>query len=234
MDKFNGFAYQEWHVTAKVYVLTTGFLFLVRTILASQESKKQAVRKEQDPSGRCTLAPNFRNGPSTKSCVSAVNMQRYVGSPVRAPKTPFPPRDLPSKPGLSLSRDQEQDAAYSALGSSAAASGFGSSAGGASAWAAARWGSASDEVQRVCGPTSAHASLRQNAQGTYQVVTEQLHDQGAVLVALLAQCVELWGGMVSNEAVCRLGTENHHSPAMASSNACLARWQAWSGALRIS
>jgi len=28
-------------------------------------------------------------------------------------------------------------------------------------------------------------------QTTYQVVAEQLHDQGAVLVALLAQCVEL-------------------------------------------
>lgn len=37
------------------------------------------------------------------------------------------------------------------------------------------------------------------SQGTYQVVTEQLHDQGAVLVALLAQCVELCGRVVRKQ-----------------------------------
>ncbi len=77
-----------------------GILFLVQAILASQESKAGSLRKEQNPPKTLHSAPNIRDTSPTKSGVSAVNMQRYVGSPVRAPKTPFPPRELPSKPGV--------------------------------------------------------------------------------------------------------------------------------------
>ena len=64
----------------------------------------------------------------------------------------------------------------------------------------------------------------------YQVVTEKLHDEGRVLVALLGQGVELCVLLV----LFRHGSLALYVPAMASSKACLASWQAWSGELRIS
>jgi len=50
-------------------------------------------------------------------------------------------------------------------------------------------GSASDEVHKVY-IISAHVQ-ELKSWSTYQVVTEQLHDEGRVLVALLAQGIEL-------------------------------------------
>lgn len=76
-------------------------------------------------------------------------MQRYVGISSPRSKDTVSTKGF-AKPGLSLSRDQNiYDAAYSALGSSAAASGFGSSCVGASAEPVAAGASASEEVQRV-------------------------------------------------------------------------------------
>jgi hypothetical protein len=65
---------------------------------------------------------------------------------------------------------------------------------------------------------------------TYQVVPEELHDEGGVLVALLGESVELCeivSYYIAQIVLLSL-------PAMASSKACLANWQAWSGELRIS
>lgn len=70
---------------------------------------------------------------------------------------------------------------------------------------------------------------------SYEVVTEELHDEGRVLVALLAEGVELC--CKNGQHVFSLAMKQwiqQSLPAMASSKACLARWQAWSGALRIS
>lgn len=69
--------------------------------------------------------------------------------------------------------------------------------------------------------------------GTYQVVSEKLHDEGGVLVALLAQGVKLC--RPSARVIPQHATSSvWYAPAMASSKASLARWQAWSGELRIS
>lgn len=120
-----------------------------------------------------------------------------------------------------------------ALVSSVAAGAAGASAAasfGASGAAASVAGSASEEVQRVCVRVSGVPTYR--LVQTYQVVSKKLHDQSGVLVALLAQCVKLCE-FVSSRFVTVL-TLCKYAPAMASSKACLARWQAWSGALRIS
>lgn len=69
-------------------------------------------------------------------------------------------------------------------------------------------------------------------QGTYQVVTEQLHDERGVLVALLGQGVEL---CIHGQSIVQPSTlPVQYIPAMASSNEVLAIWQALSGELRIS
>ena len=60
---------------------------------------------------------------------------------------------------------------------------------GASAASAA--GSASEEVHRVYTSVSGRSWREEYWSGAYQVVTEQLHDEGGVLVALLAESVEL-------------------------------------------
>lgn len=83
------------------------------------------------------------------------------------------------------------------MGSSAgaAASAGVSSLAGASAWPEV---SASEEVQRVFGRVSKkHVTSDWNRVYTYEVVTEQLHDESGVLVALLAEGVELCNGCVS-------------------------------------
>lgn len=64
---------------------------------------------------------------------------------------------------------------------------------------------------------------------SYQVVSEKLHDEGRVFVAFLAQGVELYSGISKTHKI-----QLSYIPAMASSKASLARWQAWSGELRIS
>jgi hypothetical protein len=66
--------------------------------------------------------------------------------------------------------------------------------------------------------------------GSYQVVPEELHDESRVLVALLRQGIELCDH-VSSKFIKIVMLD---LPAMASSKACLANWQAWSGELRIS
>lgn len=52
-------------------------------------------------------------------------------------------------------------------------------------------GSASDEVQSVYGELVRRFVGGDCQNGSYQVVTEELHDQSGVLVALLAQGVKL-------------------------------------------
>ena len=57
-------------------------------------------------------------------------------------------------------------------------------------------GSASDEVQRVC-PVNIHST--DSGADAYQVISQELHDEGRVLVALLAQGVELGNGVVKGK-----------------------------------
>lgn len=83
------------------------------------------------------------------------------------------------------------------MGSSAgaAASAGVSSLAGASAWPEA---SASEEVQRVFDRVSKkHVTGNGNRLYTYEVVAQQLHDESRVLVALLAEGVELYNWCVS-------------------------------------
>ena len=74
---------------------------------------------------------------------------------------------------------------------------------------------------------------------TYQVVSQELHDESRVLVALLAQSIEFyhkWSVKSMGKEANLFQTEKPgvYSPAIASSKACLARWHAWSGEFRIS
>ena len=117
-----------------------------------------------------------------------------------------------------------------ALGSSEAAAAGASAAAvvlsslaGASVWPAAPEVSASDEVQRVC-QLSAVLLCCHSGRKTYQVVAQELHDESRVLVALLAKGVELCG--IASENGDKRPDYMMSLPAMASSNACLARWQA--------
>lgn len=70
-----------------------------------------------------------------------------------------------------------------------------SSLGGASAWPAEV--SASEEVQRVLNSPLAGYAVNERGLSTYKVVAEELHDESRVLVALLAEGVELCDGRVS-------------------------------------
>ena len=62
---------------------------------------------------------------------------------------------------------------------------------------------------------------------SYQVVSQELHDQGGVLVALLAQSIQLCKWLVPYLDTGQEKEEKREDvPAMASSKASLARWQA--------
>ena len=67
---------------------------------------------------------------------------------------------------------------------------------------------------------------------TYEIVTEKLHDEGGVLVALLGESVKLCRCVSSDPDM--VHKFELHAPAIASSNEVLAIWQALSGELRIS
>ena len=87
------------------------------------------------------------------------------------------------------------DCVYSeALVSSVAA---GASADSLASGAASPEGSVSEEVQRVCDGLLVIDERNSGAsRNTYQVVAKELHDEGGVLVALLAEGVELGDGIV--------------------------------------
>ena len=61
---------------------------------------------------------------------------------------------------------------------------------------AASCGSASEEVQRVC--NHQYGCHLEKISGTHQVVSQQLHDQCRVLVALLAESVKFGDGIIES------------------------------------
>jgi hypothetical protein len=87
-------------------LLTTGFYSCPGDPRHSPSLEANNLRKQTKPSKCCPSALSRRNEPPAKSCVSAVNMQRYVGISSPRSKDTVSTKGF-AKPGLSLSRDQE-------------------------------------------------------------------------------------------------------------------------------